>query len=236
MNPSTSRMATGSLNPDSASKRAGEPPPQGRAAQQSEDRRSVRGGEDRAEQQPLQQREAEQPAGGQSGDDGRHDRPQHRQRERRPQHRADLEITGRQATLEQDQGERDDADRPRQLVVVELDPARRRRSRSPSRGRGRGPVRAACRRAASSDAPIPAASRDPATRISSASLTATPFHPARPPPGARTDRRLQSRPWRRRTSPSRASRARRRRCGPVRYRRGSWSGSTSSGSGGSTRS
>ena len=43
--------------------------------------------------------------------------------DRRPQHRPDLVEARGQAALEQDQRERDDADRPRQLVVVELDPA-----------------------------------------------------------------------------------------------------------------
>ena len=51
------------------------------------------------------------------------ERPDGRQADRRPQHRADLVEARGQTALEQDQRQRDDPDRPRQLVVVEVDPA-----------------------------------------------------------------------------------------------------------------
>ncbi len=141
MNPSTSRIATGSLNPDSASSVSREPSPQRRATQQGEDRGAVGRGQDRAQQQPLQRWRSPSSHAATSPVTTRgHDRPQHRQRDRGPQHRADLEIAGGQAALEQDQGQGDDPDRPRQLVVAEVDPAGAVRCRSPSRAPGRGPA------------------------------------------------------------------------------------------------
>ena len=53
------------------------------------------------------------------GDDG----PDRRQRGRRAEHRADLRPARGQAALEEDQDQRDRAQRPGQLGVVELDPA-----------------------------------------------------------------------------------------------------------------
>jgi hypothetical protein len=58
-----------------------------------------------------------------AGDDRGRDRADHGEGDRRRQDRADLEQAGRQAALEQDHRQRDDADRARELVVVEVDPA-----------------------------------------------------------------------------------------------------------------
>ena len=98
-------------------------PPEPRPAQQGEHRRAVRGGHDRAEQQALEQREVEQPGGGEARDDRGDQRPGHRERDRGPQHRPDLAPARREAALEEDQRQRDDADGLGEVVVVERDPA-----------------------------------------------------------------------------------------------------------------
>ena len=94
-----------------------------RAAQQREDRRAVGGRQDRAQQHPVERREVEEPCRRQPGDDRGDDRAHDGQRQRRGQDRADLEQARGEPALEEDQGERDDPDPARQLVVVELDEA-----------------------------------------------------------------------------------------------------------------
>ena len=95
--------------------------------------------------------------------------PDRRQRGGGAEHRADLRPARGETALEEDQDERDRAQRPRQLGVVEVDPADPLASRpaSPARGRAAGP---GTRTRSASRAPtIPAASRTPAIRIRSAS-------------------------------------------------------------------
>ena len=106
-----------------ALQRSRELAPQGRLAQQREDRRAVGGGDDRAEQHPLERREIEQPRCREAADDRGAERSEDRKRERRAQDRPDLFVPRRQPALEQDQRQRHHPDRARQLVVVELDPA-----------------------------------------------------------------------------------------------------------------
>ena len=106
-----------------ALERALQPLAQPGAAQQREHRGAVGRGDDRADQQALERREAEQPRGGQAGDDRGDQRARQREPDRRPQHRPDLAPAGGQPALEQDQGERDHADRLGEVGVVELDQA-----------------------------------------------------------------------------------------------------------------
>ena len=142
-----------------ALERTRQPPPQGRVAQQREDRRAVGAREHRADEQALLEVEAEQQRRRHAGDRRRDRGGDERQRDRGPEHRADLHEAGGQAALEQDQRQGDDPDRAGQLVVAEVDPARCRPSRSPSRGRGTaaGRAPAACRRRATPAGPPRAA-------------------------------------------------------------------------------
>ena len=107
-----------------ALERARQAPAQRRVAQQREDRGAVRGGEHRADQQALLEVEVEQQHRGDAGDQRAQRRRDQRQRDRGPEHGPDLDHARGEAALEQDQGERDDPDRAREVVVAELDPAR----------------------------------------------------------------------------------------------------------------
>jgi hypothetical protein len=106
MKPITNRTATGSLKP----------------ASPSSVRASLRGGDDRAQQHALERGEIEQPCRRETADHGRSERAEDRERQRRPQHRPDLLEAGGETALEQDQRECDHPNRPRQLIVVEVDP------------------------------------------------------------------------------------------------------------------
>ncbi len=120
MNPITRRNAIGSLKPDSASSvRASrrlmlEPRSTEKIAALSVRR------DDRAEQQALERRETEEEVSGHGRDRCSGERADRRERDARPEHRPDLRPAGREPSLEQDQRDRDDADRARQLDVVEL--------------------------------------------------------------------------------------------------------------------
>ena len=113
------------VEPSLALERALEPLAQPGAAQQREHRRAVGRRHDRAEQQPFQRREVEQPGRREAGDERGDDRAGQRQPDRRAQHGADLAPAGGEPALEQDQRQRDDADRLRQVEVGEVDPAER---------------------------------------------------------------------------------------------------------------
>ena len=156
------------------------------AARRSPRRRSTRG--PRRAAGPRAGREVEQPRGGEAGDDRGDERARRSARLiAGREHRADLEQAGGQAALEQDQRERDDPDRARELVVVERRSSRGRRSRRPSRGRGTAPGRARAGDRRPATRAGPAASSAPATRMSCPSVTVTHrmtvLRTAGPPPG-----------------------------------------------------
>ena len=123
MKPSTSSTAIGSLKPASPSSvrssRRRSPAPR---SSENTAAPSVEATID-AQQQALERREVEQPRRGEARDGGGDQRADHRQADRGPQHRPDLAPAGGQAALEQDQRERDDADRLGELEVGEVDPA-----------------------------------------------------------------------------------------------------------------
>ena len=123
MNPSVSATAIGSFAPDSAA-----------STDASLRRRVVKrsvantaaasvGADDRAEQQRLARREVED-RNGRGRDDPRGDEHAERaEHDRRRDDRAEVAPPGREAALEQDRDQADDADRARKARVVELDAA-----------------------------------------------------------------------------------------------------------------
>jgi hypothetical protein len=125
---------------------------------------------------------------------------------------ADLAVPRGEPPLEQDQGQGDDADRSRQLVIAELDPADAiRADHHPEREKEhqrRQPHAGREKRGADSGGEDGPCDQDQLGVAHGHSLSSGPG-PALPAciPAVR----LQSRPWRRRTSPSRASRAKPRR-------------------------
>ena len=101
-----------------ALERARQPAAQRRAAQDGEDGGGVGGGHGRAEQQRLERFEVEQQRRGDGGQHGGAERAERGERDRGPEHGPDLAEAGRQAALEEDEGQRDHAGRARQLEVV----------------------------------------------------------------------------------------------------------------------
>ena len=136
--PTTSRTATGSLNPASPSSVRARLRLQRRAAQQREDRGAVGGGDDRSEQQPLQRAQVEEPDRGRAGDRRGDEGADEGEGEGRAQDRPDLLEPGGEAALEQDQGR---ARRSRSSARARSRPPRSRTRSSPSR-----PSRGPCRR------------------------------------------------------------------------------------------
>ena len=111
------------VHPGLALERARQPLLQGRAAQHGEDRGRVGGGDRGADDHPFQGADVEDQLRREAGDHGGEDGADRRQRGRRAQHRPDLRPAGGQPALEEDQDQRDRAQRPRQLHVGELDAA-----------------------------------------------------------------------------------------------------------------
>ena len=95
-----------------------------REAERREDGRGVGGGDDGAEQHGLELGEIEEHVRGDAGQDGADDDADGAQQRRRHRDLAQTPPRGLQAALVEDQREPDDADLPRELRVVELDPAR----------------------------------------------------------------------------------------------------------------
>jgi hypothetical protein len=86
--------------------------------------RRVRRGDDGAEEHRLQPGEIEQVVGGDTGKEGADDDADGRQEHRRDGDAAQSPPGRREPALVEDRGKRDDPDRPRELGVVEVDPAR----------------------------------------------------------------------------------------------------------------
>ena len=174
MKPITSSTATGSLKPASPSsvwasrRRSVEPRRIAKIAAPSVEAMIE------PSSRPSTSVEVEQPRRRHAGDRRRDEGAHQRQAKRRAQHRPDLVEARREAALEQDQRERDDADRARELVVAlraaELDPAQAVRAdhHAERRGRAAGRAGAPARQAGTPRCRQRAAA--PATRISSPSL------------------------------------------------------------------
>jgi hypothetical protein len=94
---------------------------QGRVAQHGEDRGRVGGGDRGADDHPFQPGQPEDPFRRRAREERRRQRPQGGERGRRAEHRADLRPARREAALEEDQDQRDRPQRPRQVVVGEVD-------------------------------------------------------------------------------------------------------------------
>jgi hypothetical protein len=111
------------VEPRLALEGARQPQRQARTAQQREDCRPVGRGQDRPQEESLEQRELEQPGRGEARDRGRRDGADERQAQSGAQHSSDVAPPGDEAALEQDQEQGDRSQQPRELVVVERDPA-----------------------------------------------------------------------------------------------------------------
>ena len=135
--------AMGSLLPDSSSSRSrtcrGQPHLPG--AQHREDGGGVRGRDDGAEQQRLERRKVGDQHDDAADETGGHQRPDGREDDPAAQDRADARPARVEPAGEQDQRQRDDADRAGQPGVVEVDAAEplgaRRACRCPGRGAAR---------------------------------------------------------------------------------------------------
>ena len=102
---------------------AREPAPDLREAQRGEDGRCVRRRDDGSEQDGFEPGEVEESLGRDSGQDRGHHDSDGAQERRRDGDAAQSPPGCLQSSLEEDQDEADDADLPRELDVVELDPA-----------------------------------------------------------------------------------------------------------------
>ena len=119
------KIANGSLVPDSTSIVAATRgrKPQAARMHQEEHRRGVGRGHRRAEQQALEPAQAEAVDRDRRREHGRDQHPDGRERAGRAEHAAEGGEAGAQAAIEQDQRQRDRADRVDQRHIVEADAA-----------------------------------------------------------------------------------------------------------------